>query len=67
MTTASNSYARIEWNTQMSQYKPISIETLTEKQLDRELEKGYADMLEGRVQSAEMVFAEMNEEYVFAE
>lgn len=61
MTTASNSYARIEWDTQMSQYKPISIETLTEKQLDRELEKGYADMLKGHVQSAETVFAEMLE------
>ena len=47
----------IEWNTQMSQYKPISIETLTEKQLDRELKKGYADMLKGHVQSAEVVFA----------
>ncbi len=50
----------LPFDVKIPQNKPVSIATLTEEQLNAELEKGYTDMLEGRVQSADMVFAEMN-------
>lgn len=43
--------------------KPVSVATLTEEQLDAELEKGYADMLEGRTKAANMVFADIRKDY----
>ena len=53
----------LPFDVKMPQNKPVSIAALTEEQLNEELEKGYTDMLEGRVQSADMVFAEMSKEY----
>ena len=43
--------------------KPVSVATLTEEQLDAELEKGYADILEGRTKAANMVFADIRKDY----
>ena len=43
--------------------KPVSVATLTEEQLDAELEKGYADILEGRTKVANMVFADIRKDY----
>ena len=53
----------LPFDVKIPQNRPVSIGTLTEEQLNAELEKGYADMLEERVQSADMVFAEISKEY----
>lgn len=39
------------------------ISTLTETQLSAELEKGYADIIAGRVRAAEEVFADIRKDY----
>lgn len=43
--------------------KPIAMESLTKEELDAEIEKGYADILEGRVESADKVFAAIHKDY----
>ena len=53
----------LPFDVKIPQNRPVTIEMLTKEQLDEELEKGYTEMLEGRVQSADMVFAEMSKEY----
>lgn len=43
--------------------KPVSVSALSEQQLNSELEKGYADMLEGRATPAEVVFGDIRKDY----
>ena len=43
--------------------RPLDISELTEDQLDAELEKGYADTLNGRVKPAQEVFADLRKAY----
>ena len=43
--------------------KPVAMGALSEEELNDELEKGYADMLEGRVKSADKVFADIRRDY----
>ncbi len=43
--------------------KPPSMRSLTEEQLDEEFEKGFSDMLEGRVKLASMAFADIRKDY----
>ena len=43
--------------------KPVSMTMLTKDEIDAELEKGYSDMKEGKVDSAENVFADIRREY----
>lgn len=43
--------------------KPMSINELTKEELDTEIEKGYADMLVGRTESADKVFADIRRDY----
>lgn len=43
--------------------KPINVVELTEAELNAELEKGYADMLEGRTKTAKQVFADIRNDY----
>lgn len=43
--------------------RPVAIEELTKEELDAEIEKGYADMLAGRTEPAEKVFADIRREY----
>lgn len=43
--------------------KPLELGKLTEKELDKELEKGYTDMLEGRTEEASKVFADIRKDY----
>ena len=43
--------------------KPVDISTLSEQELNAEIEKGYKDMLEGRTEPAEKVFADIHKEY----
>lgn len=40
--------------------EPVSMLSLSEQQLNSELEKGYADMLEGRAKPAEEVFDDLH-------
>ena len=42
---------------------PVDISTLTEQQLNMELEKGYADIVSGDVRSAEDVFGDIRKDY----
>ena len=43
--------------------KPVDISTLTQEQLDVELEKGYADISAGRTKAAHSVFADIRKDY----
>ncbi len=42
---------------------PLDIGSMTESQLDQELEKGYADMKEGRVVAAKQAFSDIRRGY----
>ena len=46
----------IPFELKLPENHPINIHSMTSKQLDMELEKGYADMLEGRTLPPEKVF-----------
>lgn len=41
----------------------MDVSKLTEGQLNAELEKGYADILEGRTKPAKQVFADIRKDY----
>ena len=43
--------------------KPVSINKLTAEELDSEIEKGYADMLAGRTETADKVFDDIRRDY----
>lgn len=43
--------------------RPVTMGTLTKEELDAELEKGYADMLECRTEAAAKVFADIRKDY----
>lgn len=43
--------------------KPINISELTESELNIEIEKGYADMIEGRTKPAVQVFEDIRKDY----
>lgn len=43
--------------------QPVDVSTLTEQELNAELEKGYADIAHGRVKAAEDVFADLRKNY----
>lgn len=43
--------------------KPLDISTLTDEQVDAELEKGYADVVEGRSKLAKQVFLDIRKDY----
>lgn len=40
--------------------KPVAMGALSKEELDAEIEKGYTDMLEGRTEPAEKVFADIH-------
>lgn len=44
--------------------RPVNAAELSEAELDTELEKGYADMVAGRIRSAGKVFADIRKDYV---
>ena len=43
--------------------RPVNVAELTETELNTELEKGYADILEGRTKSAKQAFADIRKDY----
>lgn len=43
--------------------RPLSVEELTETELYAEIEKGYADMLEGKTKPARQAFADIRKDY----
>jgi len=43
--------------------KPVDMSALSEKELNAELEKGYADMVAGRTRPAKQVFADIRNDY----
>ena len=43
--------------------QPVDLSTLTEAQLNAELEKGYADVTAGKTTSAKKVFADIRKDY----
>lgn len=43
--------------------RPVNVTELTEEQLDRELDKGYQDILNGRSKPARQVFADLRKDY----
>lgn len=44
--------------------RPLSVDEMSEEQLNAELEKGYEDMKAGRVVPADKVFAELRNRYM---
>lgn len=42
---------------------PLSLETMTERELSAELQKGFDDLEAGRVKSGEAAFAELHRKY----
>lgn len=44
--------------------KPLDVATMTKARLNEELEKGYQDILEGRVSGIEEVFSALDKEFV---
>ena len=53
----------LPFEVKMPTTRPLSVEELTETELDAELEKGYADMLEGRIKPARQAFADIRKDY----
>lgn len=43
--------------------KPLGLESMTTEEFDKELEKGYKDILEGKVKPAKQVFADIRRDY----
>lgn len=43
--------------------KPLGLESMTTEEFDKELEKGYKDILEGKVKPAKQVFTDIRRDY----
>ena len=43
--------------------KPVDISNISEEELNNELEKGYADMMNGKTKPAKQVFSNMRRDY----
>ena len=60
MAKTSNLYARIEsFDVKMPAARPIDASTLSDTQMDAELERGYADMQVGRTKPVKSAFADI--------
>ncbi|WP_222434406.1 type II toxin-antitoxin system RelB/DinJ family antitoxin [Rummeliibacillus sp. SL167] len=53
----------IPFDLKMPALKVLDASSLTEEEMNRELEKGYVDMLEGRTKSAKAAFADIRKDY----
>ena len=53
----------LPFDVKISRKHPLDMSLLSEKELDAELEKGYADIAAGRMRPAREVFADLRREY----
>lgn len=53
----------IPFDLKMPALKVLDASSLTEEEMNRELEKGYVDMLEGKTKSAKAAFADIRKDY----
>lgn len=53
----------LPFEVKMPATRPLSVEELTETKLHAELEKGYADMLEGKTKPARQAFSDIRKDY----
>ena len=54
---------RLPFEVKIPATRPVNVAELTETELNTELEKGYADILEGRSKSAKQAFADIRKDY----
>ncbi len=53
----------IPFDVKLPNPKPVGISDLTEAELDNELEKGYADFIQGNTKPADKVFSDIRKDY----
>lgn len=53
----------IPFDVSLPEKKILALDSMSEKELSAELEKGYQDMLDGRTKPAKQAFAEIRKEY----
>lgn len=53
----------LPFEVKMPTARPLSVEELTETELYEEIEKGYADTLEGRTKPAKQAFSDIRKNY----
>ncbi len=53
----------IPFDVKIPSVQPVNVEMLTEEQMNRELEKGYADMLNGKTKPAKQMFSDIRKDY----
>ena len=53
----------IPFDMKIPETHPLDMSRLTNAQMDEELEKGYADMLEGRTKTADKTLADIRRDY----
>ena len=53
----------LPFDVSIPQLRPLSLNNLSEEELDAELEKGYADIAAGRMRPAREVFADLRRDY----
>ena len=53
----------LPFEVKMPSARPVDMSTLSEKEMNAELEKGYADMKAGRTKSAKKVFTDIRKDY----
>jgi DNA-damage-inducible protein J len=53
----------IPFEVKLPSTKPIDISQLSEAEMNAELEKGYADIMEGKTKPAKQVFADIRKDY----
>ena len=53
----------LPFDVSIPQLRPLSLDNLSEEELDAELEKGYVDIAAGRMRPAREVFADLRRDY----
>jgi addiction module antitoxin, relB/dinJ family len=53
----------LPFDVSIPQLRPLSLNNLSEEELDAELEKGYVDIAAGRMRPAREVFADLRRDY----
>lgn len=53
----------LPFDVRIPQLRPLSLNNLSEEELDAELEKGYVDIAAGRMRPAREVFADLRRDY----